>query len=113
MTTSRVRIAAAGVILLGMAFLGVHLIPIYWRNFKLQRFVDEATQSADARTHPDDALRSKVLERAAILGLPVVADNVQIERWDRGVRIRVKYIVRVDFPIYTVDLHFYPGAGSR
>jgi hypothetical protein len=25
----------------------------------------------------------------------------------------VRYFVRVSLPGYTVDLHFYPGAGSR
>jgi hypothetical protein len=29
------------------------------------------------------------------------------------VHIEVRYAVRVDLPFYTVDLHFYPGAGSR
>jgi hypothetical protein len=28
-------------------------------------------------------------------------------------RIDVRYQVRVDLPGYTVNLHFYPGAGSR
>ena len=39
--------------------------------------------------------------------------RVGIKRSAKGVRIDVRYIVRVDFPLYTVDLHFYPGAGSR
>jgi len=25
----------------------------------------------------------------------------------------VRYSVRVNLPLYTVDLHFYPGAGSQ
>jgi len=28
-------------------------------------------------------------------------------------RIDVRYFVRVNLPAYTVDLHFYPGAGSK
>jgi hypothetical protein len=54
-----------------------------------------------------------VLEKAAFLGLPVKAENVLIKRSTDSIRIDVRYFVRVDFPIYTVDLHFYPGAGSR
>ena len=30
-----------------------------------------------------------------------------------GLRIDVRYVVRVDLPVYTVDLHFHPGAGAR
>jgi hypothetical protein len=42
-----------------------------------------------------------------------VADNVRIQRTSDRVQIDVRYFVRVDLPLYTVDLHFYPGAGSR
>jgi hypothetical protein len=53
------------------------------------------------------------LSKAADLELPVVAGNVHIERTAESVRIDVRYVVHVDLPLYTVDLHFYPGAGSR
>jgi hypothetical protein len=51
-----------------------------------------------------------VLEKAASLGLPVKAGDVHIRREGEAMRIEVRYIVRVDFPLYTVDLHFYPGS---
>jgi hypothetical protein len=58
-------------------------------------------------------LRSWVLSKAADLELPVVADDVHIQRTADSVHIDVRYFVRVNLPLYTVDLHFYPGAGSR
>jgi hypothetical protein len=110
---NRLRIAAAVSILIVLAVLGVRLLPLYLENMHLQRYVEGITQNAENRTRPDDALRVAVLEKAAFLGLPVKADNVHIKRSEDNVRIDVRYIVRVDFPMYTVDLHFYPGAGSR
>jgi hypothetical protein len=38
---------------------------------------------------------------------------VHIDRTPDELRIAVRYFVRVSLPGYTVDLHFYPGAGSR
>ena len=96
-----------------LVFLGVRLTPIYIHNQQLQQFVDEVTHRADAPASSDDVLRARVLEKAADLDLPVVADNVQIERTAGSVRMDVRYIVHVSLPLYTVDLHFYPGAGSR
>ena len=110
---NRVRIAAAVLILLILAFMGARLLPVYLENMRLQSYVEGITRDAENRTRPDDALRVAVLEKAAFLGLPVKADNVHIKRSSDSVRIDVRYIVRVDFPMYTVDLHFYPGAGSR
>ena len=110
---NRLRIAAAILILAILAFLGARLLPLYLENMRLQSYVEGITRDAENRTRPDDVLRVAVLERAALLGLPVKADNVHIKRSSDSVRIDVRYIVRVDFPMYTVDLHFYPGAGSR
>ena len=110
---SRLRIAAAVLILIALAIMGARLLPLYLDNMRLQSYVERITQDAENRTRSDDVLRVAVLEKAAFLGLPVKAENVRIKRSDDNMRIDVRYIVRVDFPMYTVDLHFYPGAGSR
>jgi hypothetical protein len=111
--TNRLRVAAAVLILIALAIMGARLLPIYLYNMRLQSYVERITQDAENRTRPDDQLRVAVLEKAAFLGLPVKAENVRIKRSEDTMRIDVRYIVRVDFPMYTVDLHFYPGAGSR
>ena len=110
---ARLRQAAGILVLAIMAFLGIRLIPIYLHNLQLQQFVEDVTHRAAAPTSSDDVLKSWVLEKAANLDLPVVADNVHIRRAAGAVRMDVRYVVHVNLPLYTVDLHFYPGAGSR
>jgi hypothetical protein len=100
-------------VLAGLAYFLALFAPIYFRNLQLQNYVSELTQRSDTATKTDDLLRTWVLEKSSQLELPVKADNVQIHRSEDGVRIDVRYIVRVTLPVYTVDLHFYPGAGSR
>jgi hypothetical protein len=109
----RWRIAAAVAVLAALLGFGVMFAPIYAGNLKLQTYVAEITRQVDSRKQPDAVLRQNVLNRARQLDLPVKADNVQIIRSPEGLRIDVRYFVRVSFPGYTVDLHFYPGAGSR
>ena len=106
----RLRMAAAALILIGLTVLGARLLPVYLDNMRLQGYVEEITHAAESRTRPDDALRVDVMDKAASLGLPVKATDVHIKRTEEFVRIDVRYIVRVDFPMYTVDLHFYPGS---
>ncbi len=113
MIATRLRQAAGVAVLVVLVVLGVRLIPIYVHNQELQQFVEDVTHRAAAPTSSDDVLRSWVLTKAADLELPVVADNVHIQRSPDTVHIEVRYSVRVDLPLYTVDLHFYPGAGSR
>ena len=105
-------VAAAAVLTALLAFTAM-FAPIYYRNLELQNFVSGVAQRVENQTNSDDVLRTWVLDKAHALDLPVKEDNVHVIRSKEGVRIDVRYFVRVDLPGYTVDLHFYPGAGSR
>lgn len=109
----RWRIAAAVVVLAGLVYFLALFAPIYLRNHRLQSYVSGLTQTVDNAEKADDLLRTWVLDKAHELDLPVAANNVQIRRLGGRLQIDVRYFVRVDLPGYTVDLHFYPGAGSR
>ena len=109
----RWRIALAIGILAAMAFLLAFFAPIYFRNLELQNYVSDVTHTAANQARSDDLLRTWVLTKARQLRLPVTEDNVHVVRSTDGMRIDVRYFVRVNLPGYTVDLHFYPGAGSK
>lgn len=109
----RWRIAAAVAVLLALGAFAALFAPIYFHNLELQNFVAGVTRRVENQTKSDDVLRTWVLDKAHQLDLPVKEDNVHIVRSPEGMRIDVRYFVRVSLPGYTVDLHFYPGAGSR
>jgi hypothetical protein len=109
----RWRIAAAVVLLAGLALFAILFLPIYFHNLQLQNFVADVAARSDTASKSDDVLRTWVLDKAHELDLPIRADNVKIAHSADGMRIDVRYQVRVDLPGYTVNLHFYPGAGSR
>jgi hypothetical protein len=100
-------------VLVALVVMGVRLVPIYVHNIELQQFVEDLAHGGNAPSISDDILRTRVLDKSADLDLPVKADNVQIQRQPGSVHIVVRYAVRVDMPLYTVNLHFYPGAGSQ
>jgi hypothetical protein len=105
---------AAGLAVLGvLLYFAVLLAPLYVRNYELQQYVSEITRRVENTQKSDDLLRTWVVEEAAALALPVKANNVHIKRSPAGLRIDVRYVVRVGLPVYTVDLHFRPGAGVR
>jgi hypothetical protein len=110
---TRLRQIAGAAVLAILVILGVRLIPIYIHSQELQQFVEDVSRRAATPTSSDEVVRAWVLAKAADLALPVKADDVHIQRTPERVHIEVRYAVRVDLPLYTVDLHFYPGAGSR
>jgi hypothetical protein len=104
---------AGCLVLAALAFFAILFTPVYVRNLKLQNYVDGITHRVGNDKQSDEVLRGWVLNKAHQLDLPVTEDNVHIYRSAEGVRIDVRYAVTVKAPLYRVDIHFYPGAGSR
>src|SRR5437773_553711 len=102
----RWRLAAAAAVLATLAGFTAMFAPIYIHNLQLQNYVAKITLSAESQRRSDGELIAVVLQKAAALDLPVRADNVHITRSPEGLRIDVRYFVRVTAPGYTVDLHF-------
>jgi hypothetical protein len=109
----RWRIAAGCLVLGALFYLAFLFAPVYIRNLELQNYVDGITHHVENYAKSDDELRARVLDKARALNLPVTEDNVHVFRSVDAVRIDVRYMVTVRAPLYTVSLHFYPGAGSR
>ncbi len=111
----RWRVAAAAGILAALAALLAVLAPTYLHNLDLQTYVAGLSRGETGRARPDEDLRTEIVQKARQLGLPVAPDNVHISRAPDGKleHIEVRYFVDVNFPGYTVKLHFYPGAGSQ
>src|SRR5262249_1333099 len=107
------RRAAAVLILIGLIYFLAMFAPYYIRNFELQSFVSDLTRRAENLTASDESLRTQVVEKAHQLTLPVTEDEVHVPHPQDGMRVDIRYFVRVDLPGYTVNLHFYPGAGTR
>jgi hypothetical protein len=110
---NRIRVLAGVAVLLAMLAIGVLLLPPYVRNFRFQRQIDELSRDRANLGRPAELVQVQVAERASRIGLPVTADQVRVAPGKDRTRIEVRYFVRVDLPLYTVDLHFRPSAGGR
>ena len=107
------RLALGGLVLLALLTLGGFLLPVYLHNLEFQRFVSALAEDPKTREADDSLIRSRLVDRADELKLPVHFENILIARTAEAVRITVRYVVHVNLIVYAVDLHFYPGAGSR
>jgi hypothetical protein len=107
-----VRLFAGAAVLLILIILGVLLLPPYAANWRLQSYVNDLVDDPGTAQLPADAVRSRIVNQAAGLGLPVHSDDVHVAVTQGTVKIDVLYIVHVDVAGYTVDLHFRPAAGT-
>ena len=109
----RWRLVAGCLVLAALVFFAFLFAPVYVRNLQFQNYVEEMTRRVGADKQADDVLRGQVLQKARELRLPVAGSDVHIYRSAEGLRIDVQYMVTVNAPFYSGNLHFYPGAGSR
>ena len=106
----RWRIAGGIVVLIVLLLMGVLLAPPYYENWRLQRYLSALARDPASHQRSIDLLRALVVDKAASMGLPVRIGDVQITPGPGAPKIEVLYVVHVELPLYTVDLHFRPGA---
>ena len=108
---NRSRIAAGISVLVLLVLIGVLLAPPYYHDWQLQQYLKALVNDPATANRSPDLVRALVVDKAAALGLPVRTADVHVTGTPRQVKIEVLYIVHIDLPVYTVDLHFRPGAG--
>lgn len=101
------RLALAALVLGALIGLGILIIPVYVHNAELQSFAQRTALDSGSLSKPDDLLKAEILNRAESLNLPIRAGDVRIVRSGNGVRVGISYVVKVNLPLYTVDLHFH------
>ena len=106
------RLAGGIAVLIVLAGVSVLLTPPYYENWKLQRYLDTLAADPAMSAAAPEAIRDNIVTRAVALGLPVHCDDILVSRVNGALRIEVLYIVKIDSPIYSVDLHFRPGTGG-
>ena len=107
------RLVLGGLVFVSLLALGGFLLPVYLHNLEFQRYVSALAEDPKTKDTDDSLIRSRLVDKAEQLRLPVRFENIQIARTAETAAITVKYAVHVNLFIYAVDLHFYPGAGSR
>ena len=88
--------------------VAIAVVPPYVRNWRFQGYLDDVVE----RPLAPEVVQAVVLSKAGEMGLPVRTGDVRVTRSGNGVKVDIVYVVRVDFPLYTVDLHFHPSAST-
>ena len=94
------RLVAGWGILGVLAWIGILLVPVYLHNFELSKLLRASHFSSE------NAARQFVLDRGRSLDLDISPNQLDLRRLPGTAAVDVHYVVRVNFPLYTVDLHF-------
>ena len=87
-------------VLAGLSLFAGLLGRAYIRNLQFGHFLRDTAPASD------DLLEKTILDKSRSLGLDIPPDHLQIRRDAENGRTDVRYVVRISFALYTVDLHF-------
>jgi len=90
----------AVLIVAAAVYVAVKLVPVKVRTYQFADFMREEAQRA-AWNKNEQTLREHLLEKAAMLGLPVTAKNLQIKMGGGEIRVSARYEVPVDLMVTT------------
>ncbi len=106
------RAVAAVLILAGLVGMAGVLAPPYVRNWRLQQYLNSLADDPNAPSRPPQQIASEVSRQAASLGIQLDPSSIHVVTRDARLSIHALYVVRVELPGYTVDLHFRPEVGG-
>ena len=99
----------------GIIFLGVKLIPPYFAYYQFQDAIQ--TESKFALTgYPKrsmDQIQDEVFKKAQDLGIPAKRDDIKITQENGSVTIALDYTVPIDLMVYQFDWQFHPHADNH
>ena len=91
----------------------IFLAPAYWRNLLLQQHLERVISEAGVEKSADESLQANIAQKAAELGIQLNREQVRVDRTSGHLHVETKYVVHIDVPIYTVDLHFRASSGAK
>jgi len=92
-------------VLAGVGYVGMKLIPPYWDYLSLQDPVKEAVV-AYARHGKEAEVRAELIARARQIGIALDEERVDIGQEGNQVVVRVAWEIPLDIPLYRRSLRF-------
>lgn len=91
-------------LLLAAIFVAYKMVPIKVKAAELRgEVIDEAKNGG---TRNDSTIIKTILNTASRLNLPVQKEDIEIHRSAHDIRIRVEYVVPIEFPGFTYEWKF-------
>lgn len=88
------------VVLVLIAIFAMNAIPEQLKYNEFEKRIEELADRANRREYTDERIKRDILAKAKELDFDVPEKNVEVERDDRRIKVRVHFIQEIRFPGY-------------
>ena len=110
---SKINTLLTLLILGGLIFTGVKIVPAMFAKFQLQDAMETESRFAIVNHKGEDEIREDVWKKVQELGIPATRDAIRVTVQQRDVTIAIDYTVPVDLQVYKFNLEFHPHADNH
>jgi hypothetical protein len=110
---SKINTLLTLLILGGLIFTGVKIVPAMFAKFQLQDAIETESRFAIVNHKGEDEIREDVWKKMQELGIPATREAIRVSVAQRDVTISVDYTVPVDLQVYKFNLEFHPHADNH
>ena len=88
------------VVLVLIAIFTMNALPAQLDFGEFEKRIEELADRANRREYNNERIKRDILAKARELNFDVPEDNVLVERTERWIRIRVRFVQEIKFPGY-------------
>lgn len=88
------------VVLVLIAIFTMNALPAQLDFGEFEKRIEELADRANRREYTNERIKRDILAKARELNFDVPEDNVLVERTERWIRIRVRFVQEIKFPGY-------------
>jgi hypothetical protein len=100
-------------LVVGTFYTAWMLLPPYISNYQFQDDVQNEALINSYNTKSEQEIRNTLAKKAAEYGIPLSADQINVQRNGADLSIWADYTVHVDLPGFPLDLNFHPATKNK
>ena len=94
-------------------YVAFKLMPPYYNQIQFQDAIEQEARSASYNMRSEDDLRNVIMRKARENDIPILPEQIKVQKIVNDVTVSVDYTVHIDMPMYPLDLKFHAGTKNK
>lgn len=93
------------ILMVWVVIAGIRVIPVKTKVMELKKFAETQAEQASLPQHTDQYVIDQIFNKARLLQLPLLKENIRVRRDMSRIFVDYKLDVQLKLPLYTYNWH--------
>jgi len=100
-------------VVVAISYTAWMVVPLYVSNYQFQDDIQNEALLNSYSNKTEQDIRNTLAKKAEAYGIPLKADQINVQRNGLELSIWADYTVHVDLPVFPLDLRFHPSTKNK